>query len=278
MFELSLDGCRARADRYLPMDAPTGVEVTFKINGISFRLAGTMRWLDAGQTAGIQFCPMPARRRQALEDLLDELEATKQAEEQARKHALEDGKPAEGSRPSHLRQAESERIHADILCMPTGGLRDEIRTVAVRPVSSRAMPVSALDAGCVESFAKPASPRLGDQPGDRDRREQTRHAVDSGATVYFIDVRAQISGRIVDLSISGCRIRTDTRFPVGIYRRVETEFKLDGMPFRLAGVVQALHDKFTVGIRFLDMSPRKREQLQELMQEIADMKAAENRE
>ena len=59
---------------------------------------------------------------------------------------------------------------------------------------------------------------------------------------------------------------------------METEFKLDGMPFRLAGVVQSLHDKFTVGIRFLDMSPRKREQLQELMQEIAEMKEAANRE
>ena len=48
--------------------------------------------------------------------------------------------------------------------------------------------------------------------------------------------------------------------------------------FGLAGVVQALHDKFTVGIRFLDMSPRKREQLQELMQEIAEMKEAGDRE
>jgi hypothetical protein len=131
--------------------------------------------------------------------------------------------------------------------------------------------------------AKPANKPADEQnrtarPVGRERREQARHTVDTRATVFLIDVRAQISGRIVDLSMCGCRIRTDERFPVGIYRRVETEFKLDGMPFRLGGVVQAIHDKFTVGIRFLDMSPRKREQLQELMQEIADMKDAGNRE
>ena len=101
-----------------------------------------------------------------------------------------------------------------------------------------------------------------------DRRSQPRYAVDEAATLHFIDVHAQISGRILDLSMSGCRIRTAERFPVGIYRRVETEFRLDGLPFRLGGVVQSLHDKFTVGIRFLDLSQRKRDQIAFLMDEI----------
>jgi hypothetical protein len=101
-----------------------------------------------------------------------------------------------------------------------------------------------------------------------DRRSQPRYVVDEAATLHFIAVHAQISGRILDLSMSGCRIRTDERFPVGIYRRVEIEFKLDGLPFRLGGVVQSVHDKFTVGVRFLDLSPRKRDQLASLMDEI----------
>jgi hypothetical protein len=104
-----------------------------------------------------------------------------------------------------------------------------------------------------------------------ERRSQPRYAVDEAATLHFIDVRAQICGRILDLSMTGCRIRTNERFPVGIYRRVETEFKLDGLPFRLGGVIQSIHDKFTVGIRFLDVSPRKREQLAFLMDEIGAM-------
>jgi hypothetical protein len=102
-----------------------------------------------------------------------------------------------------------------------------------------------------------------------ERRSHPRYSVDTRATVCFIHLGAQVSGRILDVSMGGCRIRTDERFPVGIYRRVETEFKVDGLPFRLAGVVQALHDRFTVGIRFLDMSPRKCAQLAQLMEEIA---------
>jgi len=102
--------------------------------------------------------------------------------------------------------------------------------------------------------------------------------METRATVFFIDVRAQMAGNIVDLSMSGCRIRTDEQFPVGIYRRVETEFTFDGLPFRLPGVVQALHNRFTVGIRFLDMSSRKREQLTQLMEEIEEMRKARHRE
>ena len=77
-----------------------------------------------------------------------------------------------------------------------------------------------------------------------------------------------VHGRIVDLSVSGCRIQTRTKFPVGIYRRIEVEFRIDGLPFRLAGVTQAIHDPCNVGIRFLDVSERKREQLNQLIEEI----------
>src|SRR5438477_11150129 len=100
----------------------------------------------------------------------------------------------------------------------------------------------------------------------RERRSQPRYAVDTQATIFFIDVRARIAGRILDLSMGGCRIRSLGRFPVGIYRRVETEFKVDGLPFRLAGGVRSRPAKFTVGIRFLDIRPRKVDQLAQVME------------
>jgi hypothetical protein len=87
----------------------------------------------------------------------------------------------------------------------------------------------------------------------RERRLFARHAVDSAASVFLLDVRSRIEGRIVDVSLGGCRIRSKDRFPTGIYRRVEVEFALDGMPFKLAGVVQAVHDRHTIGIRLLDL-------------------------
>jgi hypothetical protein len=61
---------------------------------------------------------------------------------------------------------------------------------------------------------------------------------------------------------------TEERFMVGIYRRVEVEFKLEGLPFRLAGVTQSVQGHHKVGVRFLDISERKREQLVELIKEL----------
>jgi hypothetical protein len=62
---------------------------------------------------------------------------------------------------------------------------------------------------------------------------------------------------------------------LGIFRRVETEFCFEGLPFRLGGVTQALYDARTVGIRFLDMSERKREQLMQLIEEIDELQERE---
>ncbi len=108
----------------------------------------------------------------------------------------------------------------------------------------------------------------------RDRRAQARHEVDTVATIFLVKVGSALRGRILDLSPSGCRIRTDERFPVGIYTRVETEFHLEGLPFRLGGVIQAIHNRNMVGIRFLDLSERKRQQVLELIDEMEQMRAA----
>ena len=110
------------------------------------------------------------------------------------------------------------------------------------------------------------------KPNMRDRREAPREEVNTSAVITLVNIASRLCGRIIDLSLGGCRIRTDERFPVGIYTRVETEFRLEGLPFRLGGVIQAIHDRHTVGIRFLDMSSRKREQLEQLIEEIEEMK------
>jgi hypothetical protein len=100
--------------------------------------------------------------------------------------------------------------------------------------------------------------------------------VDSAATVFLVDLRIRVPGRVVDVSLGGCRIKSPERFPVGIYRRVEVEFTLDGLPFRLAGVVQSLHDPHTIGIRPLDLSERKREQLTALTEELEEAEQRDN--
>lgn len=119
-------------------------------------------------------------------------------------------------------------------------------------------------------MAATAAPKKSDS-GGRERRNQSRHDVDTTASILLVNIASRLTGRILNLSMGGCRIRTPERFPVGIYTRVETEFHLEGLPFRLAGVVQAIQDRQSVGIRFLDMSARKREQLEQLIAEIDEM-------
>ncbi len=100
------------------------------------------------------------------------------------------------------------------------------------------------------------------------RRFEPRHDVETSAVIRLINLAADVDGHILDLSLGGCHIRTDRRFPVGVFRRVEVEFRIEGLPFRLGGVTQAIYDPFNVGIRFLDLSDRKREQLFQLIEEI----------
>jgi hypothetical protein len=114
----------------------------------------------------------------------------------------------------------------------------------------------------------------GNAPGEphelRERRTGRREPVDTSAIIHLIKIGSKMRGQIVDLSLGGCRIRTNDRFPVGIYTRVETEFRLHGQAVLLAGVIQAVHDRHQVGVRFLDVSQRKRDQLVSLIEELGE--------
>jgi hypothetical protein len=109
----------------------------------------------------------------------------------------------------------------------------------------------------------------------RDRRTELRCNVDTSVAIHLVKIASRLAGQILDLSLGGCRIHTIDRFPVGIYTRVEVEFRLQGTALLLGGVVQAIHGRNEVGIRFLDVSPRKRGQLAELIEEIREMRESE---
>ena len=136
------------------------------------------------------------------------------------------------------------------------------------------MPVEpAVDTPSVE-----ASSALPIAPAHPNRRAHSRYDVDASAVVYLVKFGSRIQGHLLDVSLSGCRIQTRERITVGIYRQVEVEFNLEGLPFRLGGVFQSIHDQQTVGIRFIDMSSRKREGLEQLIHDIEEKRAPTNPE
>jgi len=115
-----------------------------------------------------------------------------------------------------------------------------------------------------------------EQKTRRERRAFPRHAVDAYTKMLLINTGICMAGRVLDLSLGGCKIRTEEPFQVGIFVRVEAEFYLQGLPFRISGVSQSVFDKNTLGVRFLDMSQRRREQLAELIAEIAEAAALDS--
>jgi PilZ domain len=242
ILDLSIEGCRVRVrDRFVP--APRSrVEIAFKINGIAFRFSGLARWTDGRHQAGIRFVDVPARRKDDLAEVLAEVEAA-----EAAKAAKEAEKKLEAGRAAEQAAPQDAVAHA-------------LQGPSAQQISSPAR---------TEAAPKPPAPP---KPSGSERRTHARFAVDTSAAIILVKIGSRIEGRILDLSLAGCRILSNERFPVGIYTRVETEFHLEGLPFRLGGVVQALHNRNQVGIRFLDMSERKRREVSQLIEEIREMR------
>lgn len=298
LMDLCLDGCRVRADAEIRVDAGARVELAFSIAGTTFRLSGVTEWTGRAREVGVAFRDVSPRREAELVEALGELAETWRAKQAERMRA--DGVLKAAGELVQQRTAEFEakaareaawRAEAEQAARETREAEERLkssrkdlseaekaaqRLAWVAESESRAhteVPVMAKDKGAPAGNREAAKTARGSQqsgPSRRERRQVERHGVDSTAIVFLLDVRANVRGRILDVSIGGCRIRFEERFPVGIYRRVEVEFLLDGLPFRLPGVVQSLHDRFTAGIRFVDLSERKREQLLFVIEEITE--------
>jgi hypothetical protein len=265
MIEVSESGCRLRTPFPFTAGIKTQVEIAFRIHGRAFRFDGVVEWAQA-RHVGVRFVDVPLRRRLELFDLLLESEADLAAQAAAKVFAaqpLSKSPSRTGAQPAHN---------------PTD------RKTKIQPFAESAQPGKLPHAGSdpqmnatrqplpEQTDSASSSSHVQHQASHRgyDRRTQTRVAVDTSVDMILIHVGCRLPGRIQDMSVGGCRIHTDEPFPVGIFTRVETEFRLQGLPFRLIGVIQAVHDqqRQIVGVRFLDMSARKREQVEQLIKEI----------
>jgi hypothetical protein len=283
VIEISMTGCRLRAgERFFSI--PQGrVEVSFKLRKVAFRFGGIVEWTDGKREVGVCFAELTPRRVDELVEVLAEVatENAAKAENPTAETAADDlvpvapaanlatqpavKQPAVAPAPKPLKSAAEYRP-PEARKLPELATRKPPPLAAVLRPDGPQAPMGPLQPAAPGSAA-PASRK----PAPRERRTQARLEVDTSAFLYLVNIGSRLSGRILNLSMGGCRIRTDERFPVGIYTRIETEFHLEGLPFRLGGVVQAVIDRHQVGIRFLDMSERKREQVAQLIDEIDEM-------
>jgi hypothetical protein len=264
IIDLSLKGCRVRSQGRFPAGSMVRVEVAFKVRGIAFRFCGITQWTDGQNQAGIRFVDVPARRYGELVEALAEVDAenaAKAAEQAAAKLAAEREAAAKLAAEQEAKVRRAAEKEAAAQRAAEAAAAKEAAREPLRPAIA----------------AQAETPARAKSSG-RERRVQNREAVNTSAVIHLINIASRLPGRILDLSVDGCRICCEDRFPVGIYTRAEVEFHLDGLPFRLGGVIQAIHDKRTVGIRFLDMSSRRREQIELLIEDIREVRDMENRE
>src|ERR1035441_416803 len=103
---------------------------------------------------------------------------------------------------------------------------------------------------------------------DLERRKMPRCAVDEDAVLLLVGRGATVQCRIVELSLTGCRMSTRERLPAVGELRVEATFKVHGIAFRFGGAIEWADGKNLVGIRFVDLIPRRRDELIEVLREL----------
>ena len=89
-----------------------------------------------------------------------------------------------------------------------------------------------------------------------ERRSSPRIAVDEQAAVLVVGHGMSFLGRVLDLSLNGCRVQAATQLPGGGRVRVEVAFTVNGLPFRMGGAIR-WSDGESMGIQFVRVSPSR---------------------
>ncbi len=103
-----------------------------------------------------------------------------------------------------------------------------------------------------------------------ERRLQARYSVDEDSVLLIMSHGVPVSGRIENLSLSGCRVRTRERISARVGSRIEISFKVNGTAFRFSSVLVWTIGRNFAGIHFVDMIARRKAELGVIIDEITN--------
>lgn len=111
-------------------------------------------------------------------------------------------------------------------------------------------------------------------PGGIERRIEARYDLGAQAALTILKSGKVMSGELLELSLTGCRVFTEepNRYPQ--YTAIEVQFVGLGFPLRLGGHIQINRAQHVAGLCFTGIRPRTRERLQTLLWELARTSAA----
>jgi len=107
----------------------------------------------------------------------------------------------------------------------------------------------------------------------QERRAYPRLAVEESTAIVTLEHGVGFRCSVLDLSMTGCRLRTSLRFPGAAWDSVEVSFKLRGVSMRFSGEIQWIDGQQKIGIRFLSLTDQRREELAEVLAEVKALNA-----
>jgi c-di-GMP-binding flagellar brake protein YcgR len=108
----------------------------------------------------------------------------------------------------------------------------------------------------------------------RDRRSWERYLLHEaeGKLIYG---SATLRCQFIDVSLGGCRLRTEQRFSAGALAKVDVVLQIHGITQRMSGITQWTGKGNMIGVRFVHASPQTKNQFAALLTCLVDKEAAE---
>jgi hypothetical protein len=97
------------------------------------------------------------------------------------------------------------------------------------------------------------------------QRVLSKLQTDWTAELLFIDHGTHASSWVLDFSLRGCSVQSDSPLEVECDSRIQMVFQIKDQRFLLAGLPVGLDDSHTLGIKFIDISDRRRQFLNRLI-------------
>src|ERR1019366_1385044 len=169
LVDLSQEGCRLRTREPVTARSRLPVEVFFKINGVSFRFRGVLEWTDGHNLLGIRFVNMIPLRMVELANVICTMEETAGAQADAVNVLV-----AEQQAPQLAGQE------------PIAGVSDRNHG----PIAGSLMELPEATLPGVHAPLPEEGPLPARKPVGRERRQQSRHEVDTTATILLVNVKS----------------------------------------------------------------------------------------
>jgi len=106
--------------------------------------------------------------------------------------------------------------------------------------------------------------------GENERRAHPRLSCKGVAKVLVLPDGPQLAGNLVNLSLGGCCIEFEREILAPMYAQLDVLLDACDLRVRLSAEIRRRDDN-QVGIRFLEMSARKEEQIRYLIQELVEI-------